>query len=76
MEYVIRILDRKGKLRNERFIFSSEYILDKNTIFKKLLKENNLGQKFLESFLNQSTKANTRRSFNKSFWLNEDASLV
>ena len=67
MEYVIRILDRKGKLRNERFIFSSEYILDKNTIFKKLLKESNLGQNFLESFLNKSTKANTRRSFNKSF---------
>ena len=67
MEYVIRILDRKGKLRNGRFIFSSEYILDKNTIFKKLLKKNNLGQKFLESFLNKSTKANTRGIFNKSF---------
>jgi len=29
MDYVIRILDRKGKLKNERFILSLEYILDK-----------------------------------------------
>ena len=67
MEYVIRILDHKGKLRNERFLFFLECVLDENKIIKKLLKENNLGQKFLESFLNKSTKGNTRRSFNKSF---------
>ena len=48
MEYVIRILDHKGKLRNERFLFFLECILDKNKIFKKLLKENNLGQMSLE----------------------------
>ena len=46
MEYVIRILDRKGKLKNGRFIFSLECVLDENKIFKKLLKENNLGQYF------------------------------
>ena len=63
MDYVIRILDRKGKLKNERFIFSLEYILDKNKIFKKLLKENNLGQMSLESFLNKSTKSLKQEEF-------------
>ena len=42
MEYVIRILGRKGKLKKERFMFSSASVLDKNKIFKKLLKEQNL----------------------------------
>jgi hypothetical protein len=63
MEYVIRILDHKGKLRNERFLFFSECILDKNKIFKKLLKENNLGQMSLESFLNKSTKSLKQEEF-------------
>jgi len=63
MEYVIRILDRKGKLKNGRFIFSLECVLDENKIFKKLLKENNLGQIFLESFLNKTTKSLKQEEF-------------
>jgi hypothetical protein len=63
MEYVIRILDHKGKLRNERFLFFSECILDKNKIFKKLLKENNLSQMSLEFFLNKSTKSLKQEEF-------------
>ena len=63
MEYVIRTLDRKGKLKNGRFIFSSERVLDENKIFKKLLKENNLGQIFLEFFLNKTTKSLKQEEF-------------
>jgi hypothetical protein len=77
MEYVIRILDRKGKLKKERFIFSSECTLDKNKIFKKLLKENNLGQNFFRSFFNKSTNSlKPEEVLNESFGLNDDASLV
>jgi hypothetical protein len=63
MEYVIRILDHKGKLRNERFLFFLECVLDENKIIKKLLKENNLGQIFLESFLNKTTKSLKQEEF-------------
>ena len=34
MEYVIRVLDRKGKLKNGRFIFSLECVLDKIKLLK------------------------------------------
>ena len=63
MEYVIRVLDRKGKLKNGRFIFSLECVLDENKIIKKLLKEKNLSQIFLESFLNKTTKSLKQEEF-------------
>mgnify|MGYP006414015955 CR=1 FL=1 len=43
--------------------FSLECILDENKINKKLLKENNLDQIFLESFLNKTTKSLKQEAF-------------
>ena len=64
MDYVIRILDANGKLRNERFMFHSVRILDKNGILKKVVKEKLLSQKYWESFSNKTgRKLKAKRSF-------------
>jgi hypothetical protein len=65
LEYVIRILDHEGKLKKERFIFSSECVLDKKIIFKKLLKENIRGRKLSGSFFNKSTESLKQEEFLK-----------
>ena len=77
MDYVIRILDANGKLRNERFMFHSVRILDKNGILKKVVKEKLLSQKHCESFSNKTgRKRKAKRSFNAHFKSNSDPCLV
>ena len=77
MDYVFRTLDVNGKLRNERFMFYSVRILDKNGILKKVVKEKLLSQKHWESFSNKtSRKRKAKRIFNAHFKSNSDPRLV
>ena len=77
MDYVIRTLDINGKLREERLMFYSVRILDKNGILKRVVKEKLLGQKYWESFSNKKDrKHKAKGSFNERFRSNSDPSLV
>ena len=75
MNYIVRTLDRNGKLRKERFMFHSVRILDKNGLLKKVIKEKMLSQKYWELILNKKdNKRKAKRVFNPTCSSNSDLS--
>ena len=77
MDYVVRTLDIKGKLRKERFMLYSVCMLEKNGLLKKVVKEKILSQRYWESFSNKKdNKRKAKRVFNVVCSSNSDSNLL
>ena len=77
MNYVVRTLDINGKLREEKFMFYSVRILDKDGILKKVLNKKLLSQKYWESFSNKTVRVRkAKRNFNENFRSNRESSVL
>ena len=62
MNYVVRILDRNGKLGRERVMFNEVRILDNNGNLKKVIKSKILSKQYWKQFPETLKKKGVRKS--------------